>query len=84
MKQAPAFNAGACFVFSKSRLFRLQRDYVLVRAFKLIAFASTAGGLRTCNGAPFASFKKDASLFLNPDFVVTEPKKAPYAGTGDN
>ena len=47
------------------------------RAFlNLKVFASTAGGLRTCTGAAFASFKKYASHFLNSDFVGTEPKPA--------
>ena len=48
---------------------------------KSVAFASTAGGLRTCVGALFASFKKFASHFLNPDYVGTEPNNAPYTGT---
>jgi hypothetical protein len=51
---------------------------------KLIAFASTAGGLRNSNAAPFASFKKSASHFLNPAFGVTKPKEAAYAVTGGN
>jgi hypothetical protein len=50
----------------------------------LLLFASTAGGLRTCDDAPFASFKKYASHFLNPAFGVTEPKEASYTGTGGN
>jgi hypothetical protein len=41
-------------------------------------------GLRNCNAAPFASFKKFASHFLNADFVGTEPKDAAYAVTGFN
>ncbi len=41
-------------------------------------------GVRNCNGATFASFKKYASHFLNPDFVGTEPKEAPNAVTGEN
>ena len=45
-------------------------------------FASTPAGLRTCVGALFASFKKYAAHFLNPDFVGTEPNNAPYTGTG--
>jgi hypothetical protein len=43
---------------------------------------SDGGGLRNCDTAPFASFKKYASHFLNPDFVGTEPKDAAYAVTG--
>ena len=41
-------------------------------------------GLRTCDGALFASFKKYAAHFLNSDFVGTEPKNAAYAVTGKN
>ena len=44
--------------------------------------ASTAGGLRNCNGAAFDSFKKYAAHFLNR-LRRTEPKEAPYAVTGD-
>jgi hypothetical protein len=50
----------------------------------LLLFASTAGGLRTCTGAAFASLKKFASHFFNSSFGGTEPKEAPYAGTGDS
>ena len=44
--------------------------------------ASTAGGLRNCNGAAFDSFKKYAAHFLNR-LRRTEAKEAPYAVTGD-
>jgi hypothetical protein len=52
--------------------------------FQFIAFASTAGGLRTCDGAQFASLEKYATHFSNPDFVRTEPNNAPYTGTGES
>ena len=52
--------------------------------FKLVAFASTAGGLRTCAGALFASFEKYASHFSNHAFGVTEPNNAPNTGTDRN
>ncbi len=52
--------------------------------FKFIAFASTAGGLRTCDDTPFASFKKYATHFLNLACGVTEPKEVSYTGTGEN
>jgi hypothetical protein len=39
-------------------------------------------GQRACTGAAFASFKKFALHFLNTACGVTEPKEAPYAGTG--
>jgi hypothetical protein len=42
------------------------------------------GGVRYCNAATFASFKKFASHFLNPAFGVTEPKEAAYAIAGGN
>jgi hypothetical protein len=45
-------------------------------AIKFLAFASTAGRLRTCSAAAFASFKKYAAHFLNPAFGMTEPKEA--------
>ena len=51
---------------------------------KFAAFASTAGGLRTCAGAAFGSFEKQASHFSNHACGVTEPKEAPYTGTGEN
>jgi hypothetical protein len=38
-------------------------------------------GLRNCNTAPFASFKKFASHFLNPGFAKTDPKEAAFAVT---
>ena len=44
---------------------------------KFIAFASSAGGLRTCFVAAFDSFKKYATHFLNPAFGGTESKEAP-------
>jgi hypothetical protein len=42
------------------------------------SFASPAGGLRNCNAAELASFKKysPAADFLNPACGVTEPNKA--------
>jgi hypothetical protein len=40
-------------------------------------FASTAGGLRTCDGAAFASLEKYAAHFSNHACCVTEPKEAP-------
>ncbi|MDO9375534.1 MAG: hypothetical protein Q7T76_14035 [Ferruginibacter sp.] len=41
-------------------------------------------GLRHCNAAAFASLKNLAALdVFNADFVVTEPKEAAYATTGD-
>jgi hypothetical protein len=49
--------------------------------YKLDVFASSAGGLRNCNAAAFASFKKIAAYFLNPACGVTEPKEAAYAVT---
>ncbi|MEO6128808.1 MAG: hypothetical protein ABIP30_10715 [Ferruginibacter sp.] len=52
-----------------------------MNSFSIAAFASTAGGLRTCTGAAFTSFKKYATHFLNSDYVGTEPKEAPYTGT---
>jgi len=52
--------------------------------FQCVAFASTAGRLRNWNAASFASFKKYASHFLNPDFIVTEPKEAANPVTGEN
>ena len=52
--------------------------------FKFITFASPAGGLRNCNAAVFASFKKYAAHFLNTDFVGTEPKNAANAVTDLN
>jgi len=55
---------------------------LFLRSIKLVAFASTAGGLRTCAGAAFASFEKYAAHFSNPACGVTEPKEAPYTGTG--
>gem|GEM_PF-4298121 len=48
-----------------------------VSAFEFVAFASTAGGLRTFFGAAFASFKKYAAHFLNSAFGETEPNEAP-------
>jgi len=55
----------------------------LYTCFFLVNFASPAGGLRNCNGAALAPFKKICfRIFLNTDFVVTEPKDAPYAITG--
>jgi hypothetical protein len=50
-------------------------------SFSIVVFASTAGRLRTCTGAAFASFKKYATHFLNSDCVGTEPKEAPYTCT---
>ena len=50
-------------------------------SFKFNAFASTAGGLRTCAGALFGSLEKYAAHFSNPGFAVTEPNNAPYTGT---
>ena len=44
---------------------------------KFDAFASTAGGLRTCYVAAFASLKKYAAHFFNPAFGGTESKEAP-------
>ena len=41
-------------------------------------------GLRNCNAAAFAPFKKFATHFLNSDFVGTEPNDAAYAVTGLN
>jgi hypothetical protein len=35
-------------------------------AFQFAAFTSTAGGQRNCTGAAFASLKKFASHFFNP------------------
>ncbi|MDO9373992.1 MAG: hypothetical protein Q7T76_06230 [Ferruginibacter sp.] len=41
-------------------------------------------GLRHCNGAAFASFQPLAALdVFNADCVVTEPKDAPCATTGE-
>jgi hypothetical protein len=54
---------------------------LFVTSFKFHVFASTAGGLRTCAGALFASFKKYAAHFLNHAFGVTEPNNAPNTGT---
>ena len=41
-------------------------------------------GLRTCDGAAFASFEKYAAHFSNHAFGMTEPKEAPYPGTCEN
>ena len=38
-----------------------------------------AAGPRSCNGAACASLKKYPADFFNPDFVGTEPQKAPNA-----
>ena len=43
-----------------------------------------AGGLRYCTAAAFASLKKYAAHFFNPDVVGTEPKEAAYAVAGVN
>ena len=58
--------------------------YLIVCSFKFKIFASSAGGLRTCDDAAFASFKKYASHFLNPDCIGTEPKEAANPVTGGN
>ena len=50
-------------------------------SFYFKAFASPAGGLRNCNAAAFASFKKFAAHFLNLAFGETDPKEAAYAVT---
>ena len=50
-------------------------------SFRILTFASSAGGLHNCNTAAFASFKKFAAHFLNPAFAVTDPKEAAYAVT---
>ncbi|MES2890694.1 MAG: hypothetical protein V4725_01745 [Bacteroidota bacterium] len=48
-----------------------------------VVVASTAGGLRHCNAAAFASLKNLAALdVFNADSVVSEPKEAAYATTG--
>jgi hypothetical protein len=47
----------------------------------LQSFASTPGGVRTCNGAAFAYLKKYAPHFFNTAYSGTEPKEAPNAGT---
>ena len=52
--------------------------------FYFVAYASTAGGQRNCNGADFASFKKYASHFLNLALGETEPKEAPNPVTGES
>ena len=44
---------------------------------KFLAFASSAGGLRTCFVAAFDSFEKYAVHFSNTAFGGTEPKEAP-------
>ena len=45
---------------------------------QLIASASTAGGLRTCDSAAFASLKKYATHFSNPYFVGIDLMATPY------
>jgi len=42
-----------------------------------MAFASAAGGQRTCNGAAFSALKKFASHFFNNGCAVTAEKEAP-------
>ena len=52
---------------------------------QVVAFASSAGGLRNRNAAAFASLKKLAALVVfNPDFVGTEPKEAANPVTVEN
>jgi hypothetical protein len=56
-----------------------------VSSFKLIDFASAAGpDCYRDAGAAFASFEKYAAHFSNHAFGMTEPKEAPYTGTGEN
>ena len=47
----------------------------------LLSSPPQPAGLRNCNAAAFASFKKYAAHFLNTDCVGTEPKDAAYAVT---
>jgi hypothetical protein len=49
--------------------------------FKLVAFASTAGGLRSWNAAAFSPLKKYAAHFFNSDCVGTGEKEAAYPAT---
>jgi len=43
----------------------------MATSFKLMDFASTASGQRTCNGATFSDLKKFASHFFNPGYAGT-------------
>jgi len=52
--------------------------------FKSLLSPPQPAGLRNCNAADFASFKKYAAHFLNSGFAATEPKQAAYAVTGLN
>jgi len=55
--------------------------FLIPTTFQVIAFASPAGGLRNCNAAAFASFKKFASPVSEFRQAGTEPKEAAYAVT---
>ena len=48
---------------------------ILVFFFRFAVFASPAGGLRNCNAAAIASFKKYASHFLNTGKPVPNQKR---------
>jgi hypothetical protein len=53
---------------------------------KLLLSPPQPAGLRNCNAAAFAFFKKLSAIanFLNPAVGVTKPKDAAYAVTGIN
>jgi hypothetical protein len=56
----------------------------IYNSFILIGFASTAGGQRNRNAAPFVSFKKYATHFFNGACSATETKEAANPVTGIN
>ena len=55
-----------------------------VSSFKPLFSPPQPAGLRNCNAAVFASFKKYASLLFESRCSGTEPKKAAFAVTGEN